>query len=64
MTYQPRNPGYSTGPQPPAGYGPSAVRPPDARGEGSSKLPVYLRGAVVVLGHVLTDRACKHQGNH
>ncbi len=50
MTYQPRNPGYSSGPQPPAGYGPPAVRPPDARVEGSSKLPVYLRGAVVVLG--------------
>ena len=46
MTYQPRNPGYS-GPQPPAGYGAPAVRPP---AEGPSKLPVYLTGAVVVLG--------------
>ena len=46
MTYQPRNPGYP-GPQPPAGYGAPAVRPP---AEGPSKLPVLLTGAVVVLG--------------
>lgn len=50
MTYQPRNPGYSAGPQPPAGYGAPAVRPPDARTDGPSKLPVYLRGAVALLG--------------
>lgn len=50
MTYPPRNPGYSAGPQPPAGYGPPAVRPPDVRPEGPGKPPVYLRGAVVVLG--------------
>ncbi|MEI6254264.1 MAG: DUF5336 domain-containing protein [Mycobacteriaceae bacterium] len=49
MTYQPHNPGYS-GPQQPAGYGAPAVRPPAVRAEGPSKLPVYLTGAVVVLG--------------
>jgi hypothetical protein len=50
MTYPPRNPGYSAGPQPPVGYGAAAVRPPNARAEGPSKLPVYLRGAVALLG--------------
>lgn len=49
MTYQPRNPGYP-GPQPPAGYGAPAVRPPGLPAEGPSKLPVFLTGAVVVLG--------------
>lgn len=49
MTYQPRNPGYS-GPQPPAGYGAPAVRPPVLPAEGPSKLPVLLTGAVVLLG--------------
>lgn len=49
MTYQPRNPGYS-GPQPPAGYGAPAVRPPAAPAAGPSKLPVYLTGAVALLG--------------
>lgn len=49
MTYQPHNPGYS-GPQPPAGYGAPAVRPPGVPAEGPSKLPVFLAGAVAVLG--------------
>lgn len=51
MTYQPRNPGYS-GPQqpPPAGYGAPALRPAGPPAEGGSKLPVYLTGAVAVLG--------------
>lgn len=49
MTYQPRNPGYS-GPQPPAGYGAPGVRPPVAAAEGPGKLPVYLAGAVALLG--------------
>lgn len=50
MTYQPRNPGYSGPQQPPAGYGAPAVRPPALPADGPSKLPVYLTGAVVVLG--------------
>jgi len=49
MTYQPRNPGYP-GPQQPAGYGAPAPRPPGVRAEGPSKLPVYLNGAVALLG--------------
>jgi hypothetical protein len=49
MTYQPRNPGYP-GPQQPAGYGAPAPRPPGVRAEGPSKLPVYLTGAVALLG--------------
>jgi hypothetical protein len=49
MTYQPHNPGYP-GPQPPAGYGAAPVRPPVVREGGPSKLPVYLTGAVLLLG--------------
>ena len=49
MTYQPRNPGYP-GPQQPAGYGAPVLRPPGVRAEGPSKLPVYLTGAVALLG--------------
>lgn len=50
MTYHPHNPGYSGPQQQPAGYGAAPVRPPAVRAEGPSKLPVYLTGAVVVLG--------------
>ena len=49
MTYQPRNPGYP-GPQPPAGYGAPVIRPPGGPADGSTKLPVYLTGAVALLG--------------
>ena len=49
MTYQPRNPGYP-GPQQPVGYGAPALRPPGVQAEGPGKVPVYLTGAVALLG--------------